>query len=94
MVASLSDVDSVEIVCPEGGVALRALPLACIITRLHTLEAEDVEALCQNSILYTRVAAWTCQTGLQEQETFVISSCSRAKAQLHAQTKNSLPCIR
>lgn len=82
-VTSLSDVNAVEIVGTEGGVALRALPLACIVTRLHTLEAEDMEALCQHGILYTRVAARTRQTGLQEQETSVISKGD----QLQLQTK-------
>lgn len=97
-VTSLSNVDAVEIISAEGSVALRALPLACIITRLHTLEAEDVEALCQHSILYTRVAAWTRQTGLQEQETFIISKKTLTPAtKAVLQTKHfhsyCLPCI-
>lgn len=78
-VTGLSDVDAVEIVGAEGGVALRALPLARIVTRLHALEAEDVEALCQHGVLYARVAARTRQSGLREQETFVFSNRSRAE---------------
>lgn len=70
-VTGLADVDAVEIVGAEGSVALWALSLACVVTRLHALEAEDVEALCQHSILYTRVAARTRQTGLQEQDAFI-----------------------
>lgn len=67
-VSSLAYVDAVEIVGTECRVALWAFPLPRIVTRLHTLEAEDVEALCQNGILNSRVAAWTRQTGLQQQE--------------------------
>lgn len=81
-VTGLSDVDAVEIVGAEGGVALRALPLARIVTRLHALEAEDVEALCQHGVLYARVAARTRQSGLREQETFIFSNRSRAEDRL------------
>lgn len=58
-VAALTDVNSVKVVGSEGGVALGALPLTCVVARLDTLEAEDVEALSQHGILHPRVAAWT-----------------------------------
>lgn len=57
--ASSADVNAVEVVCSEGGVALGALPLTCVVACLHALEAEDVEALCQYRILHPRVAART-----------------------------------
>lgn len=59
MVAS-ADVNAVEVIGSEGGVALGAFPLPCVVARLHTLEAEDVEALGQYGILHSRVAAWAC----------------------------------
>lgn len=57
--AASADVYAVEVVCSEGGVALGALPLACVVACLNALEAEDVEALCQYRILHPRVAART-----------------------------------
>lgn len=48
----LADVDAVEVVGAEGGVALGTLPLTCVVARLHALEAEDVEALGQHSVLH------------------------------------------
>lgn len=57
--APSADVNAVEVVCSEGGVALGALPLTCVVACLHALEAEDVEALCQYRILHPRVAART-----------------------------------
>lgn len=60
----LADVDAMEVVGPEGRVAFGALPLACVVARLNALEAEDVEALCQHSILHPGVAARTRKTCL------------------------------
>lgn len=57
---ALADVNAMEVVCSESGVAFGTLPLACVVACLNTLEAEDVEALCQYSILHPRVAARTC----------------------------------
>lgn len=47
-----ADVDAVEVVCSEGGVALGALPLARVVARLDALEAEDVVALGQHGVLH------------------------------------------
>lgn len=55
-----ADVDAVEVVCSEGGVALGALPLARVVARLDALEAEDVVALGQHGVLHPRVAARAC----------------------------------
>lgn len=55
-----ADVDAVEVVCSEGGVALGALPLARVVARLDALEAEDVVALGQHGVLHPRVAAGAC----------------------------------
>ena len=49
-----------EVVCSEGGVAFGALPLACVVACFDALEAEDVEALSQYSVLHPGVAARTC----------------------------------
>lgn len=57
--AALADVYAMEVVCSKGGVALGALPLACVVACLDALEAEDVEALCEYCILHPRVAART-----------------------------------
>lgn len=57
--AALADVNAVEVVRSEGGVALGALPLTCVVACLDALEAEDVEALCQYGVLHPRVAART-----------------------------------
>ncbi len=59
-----SDVDAMEIVGAKCGIALWALSLTGVVARLHALETENVEALCQNSVLYTWIAAWTRQPGL------------------------------
>lgn len=53
-----------EVVGAEGGVALGALPLARVVARLYTLEAEDVETLGQDSVLYPGVTARARQTRL------------------------------
>lgn len=63
-----SDVNAMEVIGAEGGVALGALPLAGVVARLDALEAEDVEALCEDGILHPRVAARTRQTGLGDTE--------------------------
>lgn len=55
----LTNVNAVEVVGSEGGVAFGALPLARVVARLDALEAEDVEALGQYSVLHPGVAAWT-----------------------------------
>lgn len=55
-----ADVDAVEVICSEGGVALGALPLARVVARLDALEAEDVVALGQHGVLHPRVAAGAC----------------------------------
>lgn len=55
-----ANVDSVEVVCSEGGVALGALPLARVVARLDALEAEDVVTLGQHGVLHPRVAAGAC----------------------------------
>lgn len=60
LIVALADVNAMEVVGSESSVALGALPLACVVARLNALEAEDVEALCQDCILHTGVAAWTC----------------------------------
>lgn len=65
---SLFDVDAVEVVGAEGGVALGALPLARVVARLYTLEAEDVETLGQDGVLYPGVTARAGQTCLGEGE--------------------------
>lgn len=53
----LADVNAMEVICPEGGVALGALPLPSVVARLDALEAEDVEAFCQDGVLHPGVAA-------------------------------------
>lgn len=58
--AALANVNTMEVVSAEGGVAFGTLPLARVVACLDTLEAENVEALCQHSILHPRVAARTC----------------------------------
>lgn len=52
-----ADVDAVEVVCSEGGVALGALPLARVVASLDALEAEDVVALGQHGVFHPRIAA-------------------------------------
>lgn len=64
--AALADVNAVEVVGPERGVALGALPLTCVVARLDALEAEHVEALGQHGVLHPRVAARTREAGLRE----------------------------
>ncbi len=59
-----SDVDAMEIVGTKCGIALWALSLTGVVARLHALKTENVEALRQNSVLYTWIAAWTRQPGL------------------------------
>lgn len=56
----LTNVNAMEVIGSEGGVAFGALPLACVVARLNALKAEDVEALGQHSVLHPGVAAWTC----------------------------------
>lgn len=48
----LADVNAVEVVGAKSSIALGTLPLTCVIARLHALEAEDVEALSQHSVLH------------------------------------------
>ena len=60
-----ADVDAVEVVGPEGGVALGALPLPGVVAALDALEAEDVEALGQHRVLLAGVAAGAGQPGLR-----------------------------
>lgn len=50
-----------EVVGPEAGVALGALPLPGVVARLQALVAEHVETLGEHSLLVARVAAWTAQ---------------------------------
>lgn len=57
--AALADVNAVEVVGSESGVALGALPLTRVVARLDALEAENVEALGQHRVLHPRVAART-----------------------------------
>lgn len=57
--ALLADVNAVEVVGSESGVALGALPLTRVVPRLDALEAENVEALGQHRVLHPRVAAGT-----------------------------------
>lgn len=64
--AASADVNAVEVVGSESGVALGALPLTCVVARLDALEAENVEALGQHCVLHPRVAARTRETGLGE----------------------------
>ena len=49
------------VVRPEGGIALGALAVPCLVTRLQTVETEDMETLGQNSILLVRFASRTGQ---------------------------------
>lgn len=56
---ALADVNAVEVVGSESGVALGALPLTCVVARLDALKAENVEALGQHRVLHPRVAART-----------------------------------
>lgn len=48
----LADVNAVEVVGAEGSIALGTLPLTRVIARLYALEAKDVEALGQHSVLH------------------------------------------
>lgn len=64
--AGLADVNAMEVVGSECSVALGAFPLACVVACLDALEAEDVEALCQDSVLYSGVATGTRETSLGE----------------------------
>lgn len=57
--ATSADVNAVEVVGSESGVALGALPLTCVVARLDALEAENVETLGQHRVLHPRVAART-----------------------------------
>lgn len=57
--AVLADVNAVEVVGSESGVALGALPLTRVVPRLDALKAENVEALGQHCVLHPRVAAGT-----------------------------------
>lgn len=59
-----ANVDPVEVVGPKGRVTLGALALPGVIACLHTLEAEDVEALGEHCVLLAHVAARACQAGL------------------------------
>lgn len=58
-----------EVVGPEGCVALGALALPGVVARLHALKAEDVEALGEHRVLLAHVAAWARQAGLQHTHT-------------------------
>lgn len=60
----LADVNAMEVVGAEGCVALGTLSLTSVIPSLDALEAEDVEALCQNGVLHPRVAARAGQASL------------------------------
>lgn len=55
------DVNAVVVVGAERVVALGALALSRLVARLETLEAEDVEALCQDGVLLLNLARRTRQ---------------------------------
>lgn len=61
-----TDVDPVEVIGSEGGIALGALTLPGVIACFHTLKAEDMKTLCEDSILFAHVTAWAGQAGLQD----------------------------
>lgn len=61
-----TDVDPVEVIGSKGSIALGALTLPGVITCFHTLKAEDVKTLCEDSILFAHVTARAGQAGLQD----------------------------
>lgn len=58
-----------EVVGTKSSIAFRAFSLARVIARLHALEAKNVEALGQNGVLHTWIAAWTRQSSLGQKTT-------------------------
>lgn len=56
----LTNVNPMEVIGSEGCVALGAFPLPGVVASLDALEAEDMKALGQHSVLHSGVAARTC----------------------------------
>lgn len=44
------EIQAVVVVSAESGVTLRTLPLSCLVARAQTVPAENVEALCEDSV--------------------------------------------
>jgi len=64
----LLDVDAVEVVAAEPGVALWTLALPRLVPGLDAFDAEDVEALGQHRILVVHVAARAAELCLGMQD--------------------------
>jgi len=50
-----------EVAGSESSIALGALSLAGVVAQFHALEAEDVIALGEDSVLLADIAHWACQ---------------------------------
>ena len=49
-----------EVAGSESSIALGALSLAGVVAQFHALEAEDVIALGEDSVLLAHIAHWAC----------------------------------
>lgn len=56
----LTNVNPMEVIGSKGCVALGAFPLPGVVASFDALEAEDMKALGQHSVLHSGVAARTC----------------------------------
>lgn len=63
----LGDVDAMEVVGPEGAVALGAFALARVVAHLQAIVAENVETFGEHRVFVARVAARAAQLGLNTQ---------------------------
>lgn len=54
------------VVGSESSIALWTLSLSGLVSRLDTVEAEDMKALCEDHVFATFLTAWTCQLFLRK----------------------------
>ena len=51
LTSKLGEVNPMVVIEPKGGVTLGTLPLSCLVACPNAVVAEDMEALCQHSVL-------------------------------------------
>lgn len=57
---------SMVVIGSESSIALGTLSLSGLVSRLDTVEAEDMKALCEDHVFATFLTAWTCQLFLRK----------------------------
>lgn len=87
------DVDAVEVVAAEAGVALGAFALPGLVPCLDALDAEHVEALGEDGVLVVHVAAGAAQLGLWKGESVILGGhCSLLIDYTLARCRSALCC--